>query len=271
MTYPVTTVGLELITPEKAKEYFACNIENNRPINSLRVSTYANDILSGNWSNNAETIKFDRNGKLIDGQHRLKAIIKSERSVYMWVARGVDENALKTVDVGGVRNHWQIMKMSQPANATFLKRNVLSIANAFFRASGCYKVSQFQIEKWLASNEDTIDWAFRTISNFGHVPTVYGVIALIARVNDVPDAEIRGFVRGAVYSDFAADKQPSSLKFCVMFEKDRKTSNHHETRADKIEFGLKCLYSYVNNMRNITSLSNLYRYSMNDDYRVVKG
>lgn len=50
---------------------------------------------TGNWDvySTDNKITFNENGELIDGQHRLKAIIKSGKTIYMRVFRGVSSNA----------------------------------------------------------------------------------------------------------------------------------------------------------------------------------
>lgn len=270
MTYPVTTVGLELITPEKAEEYLLSNIENNRDINHHRVATYTADILSGDWSNNGETIKFDQDGKLIDGQHRLMAIKKANKPVYMWVARGVDGNAFRTVDTGLARTTKQILKMNPSVNPIFLKKNAISTGVMFFSALKRERPSQAQIEKWLESNADLLEWAYSSVTRLYGMTCFYAAIAIIAHINGVSDTDISGFIRGAYWSIFDEAKPATSLKLCVRFESIRKHWNNHLI-TENLETGLRYLYSYANNLKTASTASNLFSYSMDDTYRIVKG
>lgn len=62
------------ITPEKAK--FLLNHCNrmNRRINSTHVETLKRDMENGHWYSDIDYIGFDKNGNLVNGQHRLKAL-----------------------------------------------------------------------------------------------------------------------------------------------------------------------------------------------------
>jgi len=66
-----------IITPEKAKELLENNAENQRKINKQRIKKYAEDMKNGSWVYNGETIIVSKSGKLIDGQHRLMAVVES--------------------------------------------------------------------------------------------------------------------------------------------------------------------------------------------------
>lgn len=96
-----TTVWEE-ITPEKAQEYLTMNKNNRRLIPSV-VASYAKDLKEGKWIIGTSTICFDINGNLIDGQHRLQAIIKAGIPVRMEVKRNLSEDAFKAIDIGKIR------------------------------------------------------------------------------------------------------------------------------------------------------------------------
>lgn len=101
-------VTLETITPARAKKYLSMNIDNNRPINRRWVDTIVQMMSTGDWKENGESIKFtkpdkDGNEKLLDGQHRLNAIIKLDKPVDILVIRGLDKEAFQTIDAGKKR------------------------------------------------------------------------------------------------------------------------------------------------------------------------
>lgn len=72
------------ITPEKANEFLGKNIV-NRNIRDKRVNQYVKEMQNGRWELNGESIKFNDKGELIDGQHRLTAIVKSGMAIDMCV------------------------------------------------------------------------------------------------------------------------------------------------------------------------------------------
>lgn len=90
----------EIITPEIAKEYLKKNINGNRPVREKVVDFYAKQMLAGEWVNNGQAITFDVNGNMVDGQHRLLAVIKSGCNVEMSVTRDVSNKSFATIDHG---------------------------------------------------------------------------------------------------------------------------------------------------------------------------
>lgn len=94
---------METVTPAKAREYLGFN-DRNRSLNKTSVRVLAGAIMRGEWIMNGETIKFDQQGKLIDGQHRLAAVISAEMPVEILVVRNAGFEAQDTVDTGTRRN-----------------------------------------------------------------------------------------------------------------------------------------------------------------------
>ena len=94
----------QLITPEQAEAMLKLNIDNNRPLHQPTVNQYAIDMMTNKWIVTGDSIKFDKQGRLNDGQHRLHGIIKAGKSVEMWVCYDLDEEALKYIDTGRKRS-----------------------------------------------------------------------------------------------------------------------------------------------------------------------
>ena len=66
--------GKFILSPKQAKYLLShCN-KANRRINKSHVETLKRDMESGHWYNDIDYIGFDKNGTLINGQHRLKAL-----------------------------------------------------------------------------------------------------------------------------------------------------------------------------------------------------
>lgn len=91
-------IAFELITPEKASEYLALNLENNRNRVKTTIEQYARDMSTGKWQINGQAVKFDQCGRLFDGQHRMEACIQSERPFWTLVVRNVANEAFATYD-----------------------------------------------------------------------------------------------------------------------------------------------------------------------------
>ena len=113
------TCGVETITPTMARNYLENNTR-NRKINNQTVKRYAVDMKSGNWKLNGETIVFDVDNVLKQGQHRLLACIKADTPFKTVVVRGVDNDTFDTIDTGHGRNMSDMFSAANIANATEL-------------------------------------------------------------------------------------------------------------------------------------------------------
>lgn len=98
------------VTPETAREWLKCN-RGNRRIKRSRVARYAEDMRHGRWVENGTSIKFNDQGDLIDGQHRLEAILLADTPVALLVARNLPKLAALTIDDGIARSHADRIKM----------------------------------------------------------------------------------------------------------------------------------------------------------------
>ena len=107
---------VKYISPEVAEKMLATN-PNNRKINHNRVVSLANQMRLGKWQLNGESIIVSDTGKLLDGQHRLWAILDYGAPVQMCVASGVPDDSFQTIDTGRPRSSSDIAGMLGIANA----------------------------------------------------------------------------------------------------------------------------------------------------------
>jgi len=96
---PSLSAGFERITPELAPLYLEHN-KCNRPLRESRVKRYAKDMTKGKWRTTHQGIAFDSHGNLIDGQHRLYAIIQSGVAVIILVVRNLPPESNDGIDNG---------------------------------------------------------------------------------------------------------------------------------------------------------------------------
>jgi hypothetical protein len=96
-------VELVKINKEVAEQMLSMNI-NNRKFKDAIVTKYANEMLKGNWKNDTgELIKLSKTNKLLDGQHRLRAIIKANVELSMYVAFDLNDDVFVVLDSGTTR------------------------------------------------------------------------------------------------------------------------------------------------------------------------
>ncbi len=105
------------MTPKLAEEILTKNTL-NRPLRAGRVERYAADMSAGNWRLNGETIKITDDGQLLDGQHRLFAVIESGKTIDMLLIEGLDASVMPTIDTGAQRSFADVLAIGGGKNAT---------------------------------------------------------------------------------------------------------------------------------------------------------
>lgn len=91
------TSGIETITPDEAAKMLARN-DANRPCDKRRAARIAGDIMRGDWKVNGDAIRISKTGRLLDGQHRLNAVIIANTPVQTFVVRGLEDSVFGTID-----------------------------------------------------------------------------------------------------------------------------------------------------------------------------
>lgn len=112
-------ITLEKVTPERARDLLALN-RHNRPLRQRYVQALATDMTAGNWRLNGEAIKIAKDGLLLDGQHRLAAVIESGATVEMMVVVGLDISDQETMDTGRKRSLADVLALRGEENVASL-------------------------------------------------------------------------------------------------------------------------------------------------------
>lgn len=114
------------ITPDLAEKWLNQNTH-NRNLRQRDVNGYAADMASGNWAENGQSIKFSTTGVLLDGQHRLTAIVQSGVTVRMLVVSNLPTTTQDTMDTGAKRTLSDVLKLHGEANYIPLATTLLRV------------------------------------------------------------------------------------------------------------------------------------------------
>jgi hypothetical protein len=110
---------LKTITPEWAAEILAEKNIGNRPMSRLHVDALAKEIKRGSWKVNGDTICIN-DRRLIDGQHRLAAVVKAGMCIQSFVIEGIPCDVFDTKDVGKRRSMGDTLGVRGEKNSTRL-------------------------------------------------------------------------------------------------------------------------------------------------------
>lgn len=95
-------VRIMTVTPEMASVWLKNN-PRNRNLNTKTVDDLARAMAAGEWALNGEAVKLSVHDQLLDGQHRLAAVVKSGVAVDMLVVTGLENWTQDTMDTGRKR------------------------------------------------------------------------------------------------------------------------------------------------------------------------
>lgn len=172
------------ITPDVAREMLRGNTR-NRPVRQSHVDFLASEMVNGRWVDTAETISRATDGTIVDGQHRLLAVIQSGVTLDLWVADDVPIQAQDVVDMGAQRSIADQLHLSDGvANANVVVgacRSIVSIC-CFYQN---YKLSVAQARQVYSDFHSEIDCAIESCR--GHRPAarawVYGTLAFLLKAS----------------------------------------------------------------------------------------
>jgi hypothetical protein len=110
---------VQTITPARAAEWLTSNTT-NRPLSRPVVRSFAEAMRRGEWLVTHQGIAFDVNGVLVDGQHRLAAVIEADQPVEMTVFTEVPEGAFDVLDTGKRRTAADVLAIEGEKNSILL-------------------------------------------------------------------------------------------------------------------------------------------------------
>lgn len=163
------------VTPHLARTWLRANTH-NRNLRERAVADYARDMTAGHWTLNGEAIKFATDGTVLDGQHRLRAVIEADTTVQMLVVVGIDPAAQETMDTGRKRTTGDVMGLRGEANAHTLAailRRVFAWNNGDYRFTGNYAATNRECAQLLDEHPElrrSAEIAVRTRNAFPHIP-----------------------------------------------------------------------------------------------------
>lgn len=150
-------VTVQQVDPGLAAEWLDQNTA-NRKVSRGTVARYARDMESGAWQLNGESVKFSRKGRLLDGQHRLFAIVESGETVSMLVVEGLDEAVFDTLDGGEKRQFSHVLAdrgVKNSATVASALKIIMCIERGISLSS--FQTTNAELDEVLARNPGVID------------------------------------------------------------------------------------------------------------------
>lgn len=107
------------ITPEVATKIWNTSkgnprfVSDTKMVNPRKVEELCRVMRNGEWENDGSPIRFAVDGSLIDGHHRIAAVMKSGVTISSIVVEGIPESAEKTIDSNTPRAEYARLKVDR--------------------------------------------------------------------------------------------------------------------------------------------------------------
>jgi hypothetical protein len=192
---------LKEITPEWAADILSRRNPNNRNLSTEFVSKLARDIKMGAFLVTHQGIAFDEKGDLLDGQHRLAAIVQAGIAVKMLVTsdlpigfrlNGVALKTFEVIDAGKPRSVGQMLAIKGCKNANKTAAVVRAMANWVAGRESWISLSTAQTSKILYLVGPDVEWAVKRSLNSLSQPQA-AILAPIAFFHSVSDGKAEEF------------------------------------------------------------------------------
>ena len=148
------------VSPVDASRILEKNTHNRR-LSENQVKRFASDMTEGRWQNNGESIKIATDGTLLDGQHRLWAIVESETTQTMTVVWDLPAESQHTMDMGQTRSAGQMLALTGQKDS-ILRASVAHMLLRYQRVPGyvwgvANQMSKTEIIEYATEIADRLD------------------------------------------------------------------------------------------------------------------
>jgi hypothetical protein len=234
---------VQKISPDKAAEMLAANTT-NRPLSRSTVQAFAEAMRRGDWLVTHQGIAFDSNGVLVDGQHRLAAVIEAQVPVEMTVFTEVEPDTFDVLDTGRKRNAADVLAIEGEKSTATLAAMVRAVWQFENRpdaswSGGRAAVTNHQIVQTLAAHPQIREFVAvgeRIASETGMIKSAAGAAAyLVGLANKAKKTRLAAWHEGVIDGAGLGKNDPRLVFRRTMFAMARKQAGLVQRRRDTRE------------------------------------
>jgi len=259
---PYNNAYVAYVTPQLAKKWLdECN-GFNRPIKQDVVDMYVRQIKSGLWRRTHQGIAFTDEKRLLDGQHRLMAIVSTNVTVPMLIFIDEPKENFEFIDCGRNRSNLDTVRMSSRneilklAHTQTLKA---MLAGRYCKSNGKYSNAELGdlYRKYFAAVDFAVDqlgdYPVKQIND----PTVRGVVARACYyLNKDQIVDFCNLLKGES-QELPAARMVNAFRDCLMLWKDRRENTKREIYK-RCECILKAIQTNEESVGFPTALGELF-------------
>lgn len=239
------------ISPALAEKWLEKNIV-NRSLRDYLVCSYARDMKEGKWLLNGEAIRFNKSGMLVDGQHRLSAIIRAGVTVKILVISEVDDNAAAIYDTGAKRNPADALRMwgCDPSLCNNQIIGMINLIRQTYMTKNNYKCTNSELKEIVDKYQDEL----RTVksicvSRSGAVSVNSGIImagVFCAYMNGVDEDVLTSFTTILSNGFYEGAYQSAAIVLRNDIIQKKISFGGAQNRVDSLHAIEKAIYDFAN-------------------------
>lgn len=148
------------ITPVEARRLLENSASfKNRQVKRSVVSEYAESIKNGEWNYAVgDPIRIDTHGRVIDGQHRLLAVVQSDTPQHFYLISNLPPESVNFIDIGQPRSHADFVAMTGAADSKRVAAGVRWVSHyqgdrTWYARSG---LPRHKIAQWIQDHPEIL-------------------------------------------------------------------------------------------------------------------
>jgi hypothetical protein len=107
---------VQSVSPQETAEWLSTKNYKNRALSEWTVAKYVQEMKRGRWKLSGKPLIFGKSGRLLDGQHRLKACVVSNMPFETVVVYGAEDHVFDVIDDGKVRTMADVLGINDISN-----------------------------------------------------------------------------------------------------------------------------------------------------------
>ena len=262
------------VTPDLASEWLDRN-QGNRNLRMSRVAAMAEDMRAGTWQLTHQGIAFDEDGNLLDGQHRLAAVVKSGETVQMMVTTGLKRGEVMAVlDSGLVRAAEDSLRFLHNGDPLYCNTATAIIRFLFLTRNSRRRMTVSQIDSALTANREMVQYLLQ-IKHKNQMLTPASVLVAIAGalIFGVSKDDIERFCALAFRNVLDPETPAATQKAVLDYARTitRKGTASLSDRMNTYEATQNAIYCFVHQLKRLRRSDTLpYPIRLNSEWKIVR-
>lgn len=232
----------------------------NRKTRRVQVDAYAKDMVNGVWKTNGESIKFRKDGALIDGRHRMMAVAKAGIPRDFIAIGNLDEGVEDSIDIGMLRSFAAVLTFNKVEHENGVdsvvgnKLKLDSYRRAISASVTNSKYTRMDMVKEFIDNSDAYNDSVvfaKNLTRGQRVLTKTEVAAIYMHLTETigwPKDFVQGF-----FQQLATSSHNGAGIFSTTMNRLSNRTKYQLYRSERITLFIACWNAYV--MGNLQKLS----------------